>query len=461
MAEGSDPLFVNQRTGQWLPVSSFAANYIRNVRDFGALGNGSNDDSIAIQKAIDDLPDNGGIVFIPDGDYALGSGIVFGNNLNGGNSTKRGIQIWGETFPIFRGGGADGAAPGIGAKLTWHGAQDATMMSDGGAFTGLTIRNLWVDGQQSAGTGLKLAFTGGVTLDNMNISGNRLVGLHSAADFLLAEAIIIGLGDVADAMGVLLDGIPGGATSAYLNTFINLRIFLAPVEKGFGVYLREVDGCLFQSMLVFGQNIASGSIGVAFDYTADIAFPSQNVFIFPDVGWQIPPANQWANVGTPGILTTPNMIVTLGELNGGVYPSGVPNLLTDRDTGELVEDFGFTVSLASGSTENIAEITIGSGEWDVTGSVVFLPDPATTTTLATYSISTTSATHDFTVGGYVYRINDTTGITGSGLFGGETVGPRRISVSVLGSATLYLTGTTVFVTSVMKANGTIRAVRVR
>ncbi|NUS60913.1 MAG: hypothetical protein HOQ01_08195 [Lysobacter sp.] len=43
----------------------------RNVRNYGALGNGSHDDTAAIQAAINSLPSTGGTVFIPAGTYMI------------------------------------------------------------------------------------------------------------------------------------------------------------------------------------------------------------------------------------------------------------------------------------------------------------------------------------------------------------------------------------------------------
>lgn len=42
-----------------------------NVRDFGALGNGTADDTAAFQAAIDALPVDGGTVYVPAGSYAI------------------------------------------------------------------------------------------------------------------------------------------------------------------------------------------------------------------------------------------------------------------------------------------------------------------------------------------------------------------------------------------------------
>src|SRR2546426_5017891 len=55
-----------------------------NVRVFGAMGNGTADDTAAIQKAIDAARDaGGGLVFIPAGTYRVTSTVVLRSPVSG------------------------------------------------------------------------------------------------------------------------------------------------------------------------------------------------------------------------------------------------------------------------------------------------------------------------------------------------------------------------------------------
>ena len=77
-----------------------------NVLDFGAVGNGTTDDTAAIQAAINSLSSTGGIVYLPSGTYKVSSALVMnttgitlmGANRNstiisGSNATQNIIEI--------------------------------------------------------------------------------------------------------------------------------------------------------------------------------------------------------------------------------------------------------------------------------------------------------------------------------------------------------------------------------
>ena len=53
------------------PPSRARGDATRNVRDYGAVGNGIHDDTSAIQAAINSLPSTGGTVFVPAGTYLV------------------------------------------------------------------------------------------------------------------------------------------------------------------------------------------------------------------------------------------------------------------------------------------------------------------------------------------------------------------------------------------------------
>jgi hypothetical protein len=120
---------------------------------------------------------------------------------------------------------------------------------------------------------------------------------------------------------------------------------------------------------------------------------------------------------------------------------------------------GDSTSITSAVETNITSISLTAGDWDVWGQVNFYPAASTTVTYIAASISQTSATVDGTVGNLVLLS-----------YGGQVVqtyanhtdclvGPIRISLS--GTTTIYLVGSTIFATSTMQTQGTIRARRVR
>ena len=53
------------------PPSRQRGSTVRNVRNYGAYGDGSHDDTTGIQRAIDSLPSTGGTVYIPAGTYLI------------------------------------------------------------------------------------------------------------------------------------------------------------------------------------------------------------------------------------------------------------------------------------------------------------------------------------------------------------------------------------------------------
>src|SRR5439155_22858976 len=51
------------------------------VRDFGATGNGTTDDTTAIQNAVNTIPTTGGMLYFPSGTYLISSVITFAASM--------------------------------------------------------------------------------------------------------------------------------------------------------------------------------------------------------------------------------------------------------------------------------------------------------------------------------------------------------------------------------------------
>lgn len=123
----------------------------RNVKQFGATGDGTTDDTAAIQAAIDDVPDAGGIVFIPPGNYAITNLTVpYGTQIIGSG--------WRSTS-LYCISGTSGVAitdvPGVAGQGS----------------TGIWLSNFELRGRSEAGLdGIKLGY-GGYGNDQLNFLG--------------------------------------------------------------------------------------------------------------------------------------------------------------------------------------------------------------------------------------------------------------------------------------------------
>jgi hypothetical protein len=110
------------------------------------------------------------------------------------------------------------------------------------------------------------------------------------------------------------------------------------------------------------------------------------------------------------------------------------------------------ISLTSGTTINVASISLTAGDWDVSAHVAYILGGTTTVSFIGGSISTTSATNDYTkgfLGSFPGGSTTTTVATG--------ISPVRINVS--SPTTVYLVTVAVFGTSTMTVVGDISARR--
>lgn len=149
--------------------------------------------------------------------------------------------------------------------------------------------------------------------------------------------------------------------------------------------------------------------------------------------------------GTSPTLTTPNIVGTTAADNAAA--GSVGQYATNSATG---------TNMTTATAANCATISLTAGDWDVFGTVTFVPDVTTTVTLVQAGINTTSATMSAAnAGGSNFlQASFTTG-------GGQAISTPVVRIPLAATTTVYLVGQTQFGVSTMQCSGFIRARRVR
>ena len=166
-----------------------------NVRHFGAMGNGSMDDTKAIQAAIDALPESGGTIIVPNGTYMIDAlkgislrshdrlSLASGAALKAiGNSERRSwvVKVWNvNNVEIVGGGvigeryshrGTSGGEWGYGINIS---SSDKVYVHD------ITIQDCWGDGLLigALGSGKGMVEATNITLNRVKSKNNRRQGM--------------------------------------------------------------------------------------------------------------------------------------------------------------------------------------------------------------------------------------------------------------------------------------------
>ena len=168
----------------------------------------------------------------------------------------------------------------------------------------------------------------------------------------------------------------------------------------------------------------------------------------------------FGNIGNTAVLQHGGVTKLLVTADGSVQISGRVDGITPPAgaVGERIQAFKTSsqdVTLTSGTVASIASITLTPGEWDVTGSLVFVAAGASGTALAGCLSATTAAIVTTDAEAYASRIDAFTTATGA-LFT-PRLGPLRSTSE--NPVTLHLAARATFSAGSMSAYGRIQARR--
>lgn len=163
------------------------------------------------------------------------------------------------------------------------------------------------------------------------------------------------------------------------------------------------------------------------------------------------------SAGTGNVLQVSGVTVSRGQFPG----TSTNDAATAGNIGELIESViaaGSAVSLTTATPANLTSISLTAGDWDVEINAAFLYGGTTNVVLDVMSISSTSATNDFTAGKFFLHNYGSSGVVPGGT-NSNVVPSYRISLS--GTTTIYAVAQCNFTVSTATVYGRLAARRVR
>ena len=191
---------------------------------------------------------------------------------------------------------------------------------------------------------------------------------------------------------------------------------------------------------------------------------TSNSYLDPLAGGSSGGTGTVTSVATSGCLTGGPITGsgTLGVTAGCMLATAANDNAASGYMGEMIASSvpsSSGVSLSAGTTANVTSISLPAGDWEVCGSVGFLPASTTVITQVFGGVGTTSATIPADPGaGARFVMQNSSGLTTGGVIQFPT-GCTRLSLPSTTSA--YLTALSGFTTSTNAAFGYLRARRAR
>jgi hypothetical protein len=357
------------------------------VRDFGAKGDATGDDTSAIQAAIDHVATYGGLVWFPVGTYATSKTIEINSNntLLVGEASGSGSESY------------SGAPQGYAVEIR---STAAVGIQINGPITGWGIQNIGVVIWGTVPNSIGIANIGGNQGDCRNIAVFNATNAgiwDSTSSAWPAEHnswtnvhVLMPLSGSPNAIGILISGSTAGGDT-YFNTWNN--IIITPNNSGHtGIYMGYCD-----TLTITNLEIKPASAkGIVFDYTINNLFPSSICFYHIDMY-----NNSITNIGAPGAGVGENQIFGFSKGNGSLVPHiknlrimDVPFFSRTKlylNSAQSIGNAGTIVALNAVDTDldGIAVIANNRitpyrpGTYRVTGQIMAAAGPATSQVIVT------------------------------------------------------------------------------
>lgn len=242
---------------------------MNNVKDFGAKGDGTTDDTLAIRQAIDYVKSqNGGQIYFPSGVYVVTDTLTIDSPVGfvGEGSSTLSLTT-------------NGTYNNVTTLLSWHGPEKV-MIDYVGRIEGVVFMDLAIHGRNTASTGIRIDRLRHSLFRCVTINGFKYFGLdlkprpeanamHDNCMFNHFQNLSI-RNELESASCLRLDGtvldkynINAGAGNSCHNTFTNTHLW---VNKNWNVEFLDCDNNSFYMLYCFKIDKSSQ---MYFGYNAD------------------------------------------------------------------------------------------------------------------------------------------------------------------------------------------------
>lgn len=313
-----------------------------NVKDYGAVGNGSTNDTTAIQAALNAVPTNGAGVYFPAGTYLV---------PNGGLTCANPVRLYGEP-------GLDGTGSRI--HVTADAVTAVTLSGSASVVEGISVTHPASGTRSSTLVGLVVNNANFSRLDGVKVSGfstNLVVSTgiyYSVLNCSIRDFVAIGLelinplagGDAGDSTvhGCSFDRgsdtVTGGDAVVWRSggglRFVNNKINGRPTHKfANGVRFLPADGVGTAVLMVANNSIENFTgIGVELAYNANGSI----VHTFMVVGNEIAPYDQTASTCVFVNQSVEGVVINGNHFRTATYAMDVQRIKQAAISGNTVSD---------------------------------------------------------------------------------------------------------------------------